>query len=341
MAAAGGLSIVACSWNVGDKPGTEEAPRAEKLAWLGRAVREASADILILGVQEFCPEQLKEWSGSLCEALPEGFELRLAEHGDTHMALFVLARAETVPVCALCPMAATGGIVDTLRYDEFEGKPAGKGCVACMLAVGSVALCIVNAHLHHGHSGFDRRNEQQQAIESRFARIEALPPQAEGLPVVLIEMGDLNHRILARDHEIFLEPTKSAPEGDEAFHAEFEKLAPLCEAGRACAEIGSQGDQLHLARTTCGLFQGFEEAPVTFNPTYKRALPYPLPIEGGGPPLVVYDRTDKRLPGWCDRVLWKLLTPGVVVKADSYDAVEEVTWTDHRPVVATLRLKAC
>jgi phosphatidylinositol-bisphosphatase len=56
-------------------------------------------------------------------------------------------------------------------------------------------------------------------------------------------------------------------------------------------------DQLNIERSLGNVFVGFEEAPLTFPPTYKYQ-----------PNTDIYEvRPEKKLrpPAWCDRILWK------------------------------------
>jgi len=50
----------------------------------------------------------------------------------------------------------------------------------------------------------------------------------------------------------------------------------------------------------------------------------------------IYDTSKKqRVPSWCDRILWKK-TERVILQ--SYDSVPDVTFSDHRPVLATFEV---
>ena len=79
------------------------------------------------------------------------------------------------------------------------------------------------------------------------------------------------------------------------------------------------------------VFQGWQEAPISFAPTYK----YDYGTD-------TYDSSEKaRIPAWCDRVLWQresdqsganILDSGICVFYDRY----EIKTSDHRPVVALI-----
>jgi hypothetical protein len=69
-------------------------------------------------------------------------------------------------------------------------------------------------------------------------------------------------------------------------------------------------------------FRGFSEGPITFLPTYKY-----------DPRSDEYDSSEKRrLPAWCDRVLWRSSDPNHVQQLH-YQRYE-ANVSDHRPISA-------
>lgn len=73
--------------------------------------------------------------------------------------------------------------------------------------------------------------------------------------------------------------------------------------------------------------RAFEEAPITFNPTYK--------YNAGSDE---YDSSEKRrIPAWCDRILYRKSANNVIDNL-SYRRYE-TTISDHKPVSAGFRLK--
>jgi phosphatidylinositol-bisphosphatase len=83
-------------------------------------------------------------------------------------------------------------------------------------------------------------------------------------------------------------------------------------------------DQLNLERAKNNCFQGFEEGPLTFAPTYKYQ-----------PGTDVYEtRAEKKLraPAWCDRVLWRTAARDSV-KLQNYRRAA-LNPSDHKPVSA-------
>ncbi|KOO26611.1 hypothetical protein Ctob_002495 [Chrysochromulina tobinii] len=122
-----------------------------------------------------------------------------------------------------------------------------------------------------------------------------------------------------------------------------EELASACGTPRVCAVgtgllglVGNKGAvaaSLRIHSSNLGQAQrdekafndGFEEAPLTFAPTYK----YDVGTDS-------FDSSEKRRPpAWCDRVLWREGDQGARVSCSEYVRHDERT-SDHRPVSARL-----
>ncbi|CAI0396986.1 unnamed protein product [Linum tenue] len=106
-----------------------------------------------------------------------------------------------------------------------------------------------------------------------------------------------------------------------------------------CFDWLRERDQLRAEMKAGRVFQGMHEANITFPPTYK--------FERNVPGLGGYDSGEKkRIPAWCDRVIFRDTRPGsatpsqcecslecpVVSAVIQYEAVMEVTESDHKPV---------
>jgi inositol polyphosphate 5-phosphatase INPP5B/F len=124
---------------------------------------------------------------------------------------------------------------------------------------------------------------------------------------VVFWLGDLNYRI------------------DESMMTE--KVLQLSEKG-VLDELRTL-DQLNVERAAGRVFEGFEEGPLHFRPTYKYQ-----------PGTHTYEqRPDKKLraPAWCDRILWMAQEPQHVQQL-SYNRSELPNCSDHKPVFSTMRL---
>ena len=133
-------------------------------------------------------------------------------------------------------------------------------------------------------------------------------------------LGDLNYRL---------------DESQKRFNFEFFHQA--IQAQRCDALLPA--DQLSQQRAAGNVFVGFEEAPLTFPPTYKFI-----------PGTDIYDRRPdkkKRAPAWCDRVLWreaplaKGLGTASMRKVGKYAPLARACPSDHVPVGALFDLEVC
>ncbi|XP_059287735.1 type I inositol polyphosphate 5-phosphatase 12-like isoform X1 [Lycium ferocissimum] len=145
----------------------------------------------------------------------------------------------------------------------------------------------------------------------------AINPPDEGKPDLaeadmVIFCGDLNYRLFGISY-------------DEA--RDF--------VSQRCFEWLREKDQLRAEMKAGKVFQGMREAIIRFPPTYK--------FEKGKPGLGGYDSGEKkRIPAWCDRVLYRdsrsapsmecSLECPVAASILQYDACMEVTDSDHKPV---------
>merc|ERR1711968_245244 len=94
---------------------------------------------------------------------------------------------------------------------------------------------------------------------------------------------------------------------------------------RAFAEL-LKHDQLSRSIETGKALVGFHEAPINFAPTFK--------LHRGNASATAYQH--KRIPSWCDRVLWSALSEELEqqIKCTLYESIPSVTTSDHKPVRA-------
>lgn len=86
-------------------------------------------------------------------------------------------------------------------------------------------------------------------------------------------------------------------------------------------------DQLTKEMKTNIRLRSFVEGPITFPPTYKY-----------DPHSTEYDTSEKRrIPAWCDRVLWRARDPSRVEQLHYQRYEPDIS--DHRPVSAAFRVR--
>ena len=82
-------------------------------------------------------------------------------------------------------------------------------------------------------------------------------------------------------------------------------------------------EELNHLRAKHVIFRGFDEQPVTFPPTYKYKVG----------DMISYN--NKRIPSWCDRILYKKYPSGLPMGKARYESLERVRhmqFTDHQAV---------
>jgi len=318
------VTIVACTWNLGCKKQAAALPGADAFLWLAELCRGTRASLVALGLQELHPDHLAPLRDRVLEVLRAGDdqeapweaiskEVLASEHCGSYLPLLVFERAGSAP---------QSNQVLSLPFTFDDKKVCSKGCIALACPRKGIGLCIANAHLEAGHGNTEAR-------DATFAQIGKCVEA--GQHSLFIVLGDLNYRLQGLPGKIIEEPTKATPPDKRSpdFLSEFESLTSAFEEGRG-ANFCEERCQLHQRlRDGCPAFAGFQEAEVAFLPTYRRAPVSSL--DPGVCPPVRFDRDEPRLPGWCDRILWRQ-GRGVEVKVASYSSVESATFSDHRPV---------
>eukprot|EP00796_Vickermania_ingenoplastis_P004916 gene4916-3528_t len=103
---------------------------------------------------------------------------------------------------------------------------------------------------------------------------------------------------------------------------------------RSFRAVLSANDQLNAEKQRGTIFKGFSEGELRFRPTYK----YAIPKETMFIPSSYQSPTKKkaRMPAYCDRVLFRRRenSRAAAMALHTYTDVQEVTTSDHRPVVA-------
>ncbi|XP_076233114.1 oculocerebrorenal syndrome of Lowe [Calliopsis andreniformis] len=282
------------TWNVNGQP-----PNGIKLhQWLSSD--KTPPDVYAIGFQELdltkeaflfndTPRE-EEWRQVVAKCLhPDGVYEQVAIVRLVGMMLLIYALNSHMPYIKDVSVDTVGtGIM---------GKMGNKGGVAVSCCIHNTSICFVNAHLAAHCEEYERRNQDYTDICARLSFLKYVPPKSFKDHDQIYWLGDLNYRITDMDVVVAKQ------------HIEAENYAPVLA-------LDQLGQQRRLGR----VFQGFQEAEITFKPTYKY-----------DPRTDNWDSSEKgRAPAWCDRILWK----GEAITSIAYRSHPELKISDHKPVSA-------
>mmetsp|Transcript_60833 Transcript_60833/g.144972 ORF Transcript_60833/g.144972 Transcript_60833/m.144972 type:complete len:454 (-) Transcript_60833:24-1385(-) len=184
----------------------------------------------------------------------------------------------------------------------FANLVGNKGGTQVSFNVGHTSLLFINAHLPAHEKKMDERTQSLRRI-LMDSPIRGDKEKDKGIHEEfnrVFFMGDLNARVGAK----------------------YEKVKEWLSQGavRTCLERDQLRPLLDGVGEEAGLWSCFDEAEITFPPTYKF-----------DPGTDEYDTSKKRRgPSWTDRILWK--REGQHVHAMAYNSVTSMKSSDHRPV---------
>lgn len=239
-------------------------------------------------------EELASWDAAVLQTLGAYNETYVPLR---HMQLFGMvlltyAQASLLPHIR-CVEAAS-------KKTGFRGMTGNKGGVSVRFDVFDTSICLVGAHFSAGATNTDERNSDYANLvrSLAFARGRTVEEHDH-----IVWTGDLNYRLS---------------------HPSNEEVRTLCASQQYSAL--AQDDQLTQERRAGAAFRGYDEAPLTFPPTYK----YDMGTDS-------YDTSDKmRPPAWTDRILFKSTHAHLGIDAHAYGSAQNVRMSDHRPVYALL-----
>ncbi|KZC11581.1 PREDICTED: 72 kDa inositol polyphosphate 5-phosphatase isoform X1 [Dufourea novaeangliae] len=271
-------------------------------------------DLLVIGTQESCSER-NEWEAALQETLgPSHVLLFSTGLGTLHLALFL--RRDLIWFCSIAEDAS----FSTRTGTAFRTK----GAVAIALMLFGTSFLFVTAHLTAHQDKVKERVNDIKRIVRNLDLPKDLPIRHKSKDVTqnfdcVFWCGDLNFRLAQPREEVIQWVTDTS----------FPQQSP----------VNLRKDQLRATLNEGSVLRGFEEAPITFPPTYKY-----------DPGTQNFDSSSKqRTPAYTDRILFKGKgnTRGYirrvshestnsykdgVIECLVYDSVPSICTSDHKPV---------
>ncbi|XP_031842147.1 inositol-3-phosphate synthase isoform X1 [Nomia melanderi] len=275
---------------------------------------ETVPDLLAIGTQESCSER-NEWEAALQETLgPSHVLLFSTGLGTLHLALFL--RRDLIWFCSI----AEDSSFSTRTGTAFRTK----GAVAIALMLFGTSFLFVTAHLTAHQDKVKERVNDIKRIVRNLDLPKDLPTRHRSKDVTqnfdcVFWCGDLNFRLAQPREEVIQWVTDTC----------FPQQSP----------VNLHKDQLRTILNEGAVLRGFEEAPITFPPTYKY-----------DPGTQNFDSSSKqRTPAYTDRILFKgkghsrgyirrvshestnSYKDGVI-ECLVYDSVPSICTSDHKPV---------
>ncbi|OSD04401.1 DNase I-like protein [Trametes coccinea BRFM310] len=289
-------TIFAGSWNLNGRPPSSES----LLPWL--FPRPSNPDLIAIGFQEIVPltaqqivqtdpEKKRVWEAKLMDTLERRSSktsyILLRSHQLVGTALLIFVKKELTAVIRNVEAAS--------HKTGLRGMSGNKGAVGIRLDYHDTSFCFLTAHFAAGHANVAERNADYRTIVNGLHFLKG--KTIEGHQNI-IWLADTNYRI----------------------DLDNDRVRTLAQMDDFDALLAA--DQLRRAMDEREVFEGYQEGPLLFRPTYK----YDLGTEN-------YDTSEKmRVPAWTDRILFKGQSLDLAVYSRA-----ELKGSDHRPVFAIFR----
>ncbi|KAL8122249.1 type I inositol polyphosphate 5-phosphatase 13-like isoform X2 [Apium graveolens] len=339
------VKILVGTWNVGQGKSSHDA----LMAWVGSAVSDVG--IFVVGLQEvemgagfLAMSAAKEtvglegssignwWQDAIGKALDEGSTFERV--GSRQLAGLLIA------IWVRTSIRTYVGDLDAGAVACGLGRTIGnKGGVGLRLRVYDRIMCFVNCHFAAHLEAVNRRNAdfshiyrnmtfRSNLVSNVSAGVSSTAQGVRSTDTVESNPGKGKPELAEADLVIFC--------GDfnyRLFGISYDDARDL--VSQRSFDWLRERDQLRAEMKAGKVFQGMREAIVRFPPTYK--------FDIGKPGLGGYDSGEKkRIPAWCDRVLFRdnrssstlecSLEFPVVASVIQYDACMDVLESDHKPV---------
>lgn len=187
----------------------------------------------------------------------------------------------------------------SFKKTGMGGISANKGGLAVSFNYSKTEICLVSSHLA---AGLHNTVERHQNYKTIAQGIQFSKNRKIKNHDVVVWLGDFNYRIGLAN----------------------EQVKPLIEK-RQFSKL-FEYDQLNIEMANGESFPFFDEMEIQFPPTYK--------FDNG---TKTYDTSEKqRIPAWTDRIL--SLSQNKIIKQTVYDSVEDIIFSDHRPVYSNFEI---
>ncbi|TFK53347.1 DNase I-like protein [Heliocybe sulcata] len=340
------LSVLVVSWNVdAAKPDALLSGTPENVNFLKNVLQTIdSPDIIVFGFQELIDLESRKMAaksvllggkkktadGTISEKVSSAYKkwydklvlaVRLAMPPETPYTVIHTENLVGLFSCIFVKNTERFSLKDvaiTTIKRGMGGRYGNKGGIVARFIIDDTSICFINCHLAAGQHHVRQRNADVAALLEEKALFPA-SDTAHQDPVAYVGGGDGS---MVLDHEIVFF------NGDMNYRID-QRRDPVVAAVRAGDyDYLMAHDQLLIQMKTNRAFRlrTFHEGPLTFAPTYK----YDRRSDE-------YDTSEKRrIPAWCDRILWRSRHPQRV--AQLHYQRYEADVSDHRPISAGFQM---
>ncbi|KAI0693505.1 DNase I-like protein [Cytidiella melzeri] len=335
-----GLNVLVVSWNLDSAKPDALAGTADNVNFLQDALTSIdSPDIIAFGLQELIDLESRKMAaksvllggksratdGAISQRVTTSYKkwydklilaVRLAMPPDTPYTVIHTENLVGLFSCIFVKDTQRNSIRDvalTTVKRGMGGRYGNKGGIIARMVIDDSSICFINCHLAAGQHHVRQRNADLAAFleEELFPESHDLAPYVNG--------GD---GTLVMDHEIvFLS-------GDMNYRIDLRRDAVVGDIQKGdYSRLIAQDQLLKEIKNNRGFrLRTFMEGPLTFPPTYK----YDRRSDE-------YDSSEKRrVPAWCDRVLWRSRDPSRIEQL--HYRRYEANVSDHRPISSAFRM---
>ncbi|GAA5848163.1 hypothetical protein JCM8547_004428 [Rhodosporidiobolus lusitaniae] len=202
----------------------------------------------------------------------------------------------------------------------FSGRLGNKGAILSRFVIDDSSICFINCHLAAGQSHRRQRDaDLVQILEGEKSNFGDLVSSSPGA------YAPGGSGSLVADHEL------TVLSGDLNYRIDARRDVVVSAVASGNCESLLQHDQLlkNMANNQTFRLRSFKEPPIHFPPTYKY-----------DPGTDNYDSSSKkRIPAWCDRILYRADVGGDRKITPLHYRRWEVNVSDHRPVSAAFEMR--
>lgn len=322
------LNIFIGSWNVGGALLNENTMLYE---WLLPVKDMAAPDIYIIGLQEIVSLNAKNivLSSNSCQV--ENWRSLIHKNLNSIENYILLKTSDLVGIFLI--IFVKESLKENFRNIEalivrtgLLGTMGNKGSCVIRFNYLDTSLAIACCHLAAGTSEVNSRISEMSEVITKVLPVKNLARSSNINSNQAANNNPNNYYSKYMGREIrFKDHDFQFLFGDLNFRVDLDMQTCLIHIKNKAYQKLAQEDQLNKKRVINFELMEMNEAPLNFDPTYKYI-----------PGTSEYDTKKKRVPSWCDRILFR---KNENISIMDYNKVD-YTYSDHKPIYGLFKIKA-